>query len=543
MNNMKIKIFLIMFIYINSINIVFSQVHQDWTARYFTVNRAGGFRYVSTDNIGNIIAAGGIITNGNGDYFIMKYNALGVMQWNTSYNGTANNSDAVFGLAVDKLNNIYVTGWSIGAGTNFDYATVKYNSSGVQQWVARYNGPANGSDKANSVAVDSLGNVYVSGQSLTDNNNFGSDILTIKYNSEGILQWIRSYSGSKHLSADIGNSITIDKSNNIYITGSCVDSIDESKFCTIKYSSNGIQQWVAKYDGTVNRSDIGYYIKVDLLGNVYVSGVSFDAKYYFDFATVKYNSEGVEQWSRKYDGSAHFEDRVSGMEVDNIGNVYVIGHSTESGAGYDFTMIKYNTNGDNVWMTRYNNGANDIATGMTIDLIGNIYITGQSDGNGTGQDYATLKYDSSGNQKWIIRYSSTDDSDDISQAIAIDNSENIYVTGILGLDYFTIKYSQTITGVSPVFTNIPNKINLAQNYPNPFNPITNINFSLPNNKFVILKIYDILGSEVNRIINERKNAGTYSVQFNGNDLPSGIYFYSLLLDGKVADTKRMVLLK
>jgi hypothetical protein len=56
-------------------------------------------------------------------------------------------------------------------------------------------------------------------------------------------------------------------------------------------------------------------------------------------------------------------------------------------------------------------------------------------------------------------------------------------------------------------------------------------------------IYDILGSEVNRIINERKNAGTYSVQFNGNDLPSGIYFYSLLLDGKVADTKRMVLLK
>ena len=543
MNKHKIKIFLIVFLILSSINLVFSQVHQDWTARYYNINRAGGFRYIANDNEGNIIVAGGIIFNGNGDYFIMKYNALGVMQWNTSYNGTANNSDAVFGLAVDKLNNIYVTGWSIGAGTNFDYATVKYNSSGVQQWVARYNGPANGSDKANSIAVDSLGYVYVTGQSLSDLNNYGADIVTLKYYPDGVLEWENRFSGTKHLSGDWGSAITLDKYNNVYVTGSCVDSIDEQCIATIKYSPDGIEQWSAKYNGAVNGYEEGHYVKVDEIGNVYTTGFCEGSMQYEDFAVVKYDSKGIEQWSRKYDGSAHFRDIVRGMEIDNIGNVYVMGISTEAGEGYDYTTIKYNTNGNIIWISKYNNGSNDIPSAMTKDNSANIYITGSSNGTGTGQDYNTVKYDSSGILKWVMKYSSGGDSSDISQAIAIDNSENIYVTGILGLDYFTIKYSQTITGVSPVFTNIPNKINLAQNYPNPFNPVTNINYSLPNNKFVTLKVFDNLGNEVNRLINERKNAGTYSVQFNGNDLPSGIYFYSLFLDGKVTDTKRMVLLK
>ena len=82
-------------------------------------------------------------------------------------------------IALDSSNNVYVTGESAGQGTGNDFATVKYNSTGQEQWVVRYNGPANRDDQANAIAVDASGNVYVTGQSFDPNN--GDDYATIKY--------------------------------------------------------------------------------------------------------------------------------------------------------------------------------------------------------------------------------------------------------------------------------------------------------------------------------------------------------------------------
>jgi len=92
---------------------------------------------------------------------------------------------------------------------------------------------------------------------------------------------------------------------------------------------------------------------------------------------------------------------------------------------------------------------------------------------------------------------------------------------------------------------IPDKFYLSQNYPNPFNPSSNLGFGISNSGFVSLKVYDALGNEIAVIVNERKNAGYYNYQFStvNYQLPSGIYFYSLYVDGVPIDTKRMVLLK
>ena len=86
---------------------------------------------------------------------------------------------------------------------------------------------------------------------------------------------------------------------------------------------------------------------------------------------------------------------------------------------------------------------------------------------------------------------------------------------------------------------------LEQNYPNPFNPYTVIRYSLNENHFVTLKVFDVLGNEVAVLVNERKNAGSYNYQLStvNYQLPSGIYFYRLEVDGNVVDTKRMILLK
>ncbi len=83
---------------------------------------------------------------------------------------------------------------------------------------------------------------------------------------------------------------------------------------------------------------------------------------------------------------------------------------------------------------------------------------------------------------------------------------------------------------------------LSANYPNPFNPSTTINYSIPKQSYVILKVYDILGKEIANLVNEEKPAGTYELNWNAVNLPSGVYFYQLKA-GEFNQTKKMILMK
>ncbi len=89
---------------------------------------------------------------------------------------------------------------------------------------------------------------------------------------------------------------------------------------------------------------------------------------------------------------------------------------------------------------------------------------------------------------------------------------------------------------------LPDDYQLSQNYPNPFNPTTTISYSIPNESFVTIKVYDILGREVETLVNEEKNAGNYNVNFNAGNLSSGIYFYRMQA-GNFIQTKKLLLLK
>jgi hypothetical protein len=106
--------------------------------------------------------------------------------WVARYNPSVSSEDIAHSIAVDGSGNVYVTGGSYGTGTQYDYATIKYNAAGVQQWAARYDGPGNGLDEANFIVVDGSGNVYVTGRS--EGVGTQSDYATIKYNSAGVQQ-------------------------------------------------------------------------------------------------------------------------------------------------------------------------------------------------------------------------------------------------------------------------------------------------------------------------------------------------------------------
>ncbi len=99
------------------------------------------------------------------------------------------------------------------------------------------------------------------------------------------------------------------------------------------------------------------------------------------------------------------------------------------------------------------------------------------------------------------------------------------------------------TGIAtPVSSLIPSVYSLSQNYPNPFNPSTKINFSLPKQGYVSLKVYDVLGKEVMTLVNGQMTAGSYAVDFNASDLSSGVYFFRME-SGEFSDIKRMMLIK
>lgn len=252
-----------------------------------------------------------------------------------------------------------------------------------------------------------------------------------------------------------------------------------------------------------------------------------------------------------YDGPGPAGGSATDMGIDNQGNIIVTGYSNGIGTGtYDYVTIKYNTFGDSLWVKRYNGNQNnnDEAYSLALDNLNNTYVTGRSRSIGETWNYATVKYDENGNEKWVAIYNGPPgNGEDIANSVKIDRNYNVYVTGIsdrgsFNYDYVTIKYSQTV-GINPISNDIPIDFKLEQNYPNPFNPATRIRYDIPhNNTNAKIVIYDIIGREVVELVNEKHNKGTYEVTFDTNKFASGIYFYKLITD-EYTETRKMVLIK
>jgi hypothetical protein len=107
---------------------------------------------------------------------------------------------------------------------------------------------------------------------------------------------------------------------------------------------------------------------------------------------------------------------------------------------------------------------------------------------------------------------------------------------------FFVSEDPVTVGIDPVNAEIPDRFSLFQNYPNPFNPMTKLKFQMPDKGFVKLTVFDVLGKEIETLVNEELHAGIYEYEWNALTLPSGIYLYKLTAD-KFTETKKMVLIK
>jgi uncharacterized delta-60 repeat protein len=424
---------------------------EEWVARYNGPGNAADQAIALTnDSSGNVYVTGASEGFGTGeDYATIKYDTNGNELWTARYDGPVNVTDRAYALAVDSSANVYVTGQSTGLGTSGDYATIKYDTNGNQIWTARYDGPVNDDDAALALAVDSSGNVYVTGVSFGGIGT-GLDYATVKYDSSGNELWDARYNGGSGNYYDRPEAIAVDSSGNVYVTGQSTGLGTFGDYATIKYDTNGNQIWVARYNGLENGSDKAFALAVDSSGNVYVTGYSPGSGTDKDYATIKYDSSGNELWVKRYNGPGDGLDEARSLAVDSFGNVYVTGVSTGSGTYGDYATIKYETNGNELWVARYDGpefGGGDGAYSLAVDSSGNVYVTGISQGSGSQGDYDTIKYDSSGNQIWVMRYNGPGNDLDKAFALAVDSSGNVYVTGYspgsgTDNDYATIKYKK-----------------------------------------------------------------------------------------------------
>jgi hypothetical protein len=213
---------------------------------------------ISTDIGGNVYVTGhtsggldGNTNAGSSDLFVVKYDNGGIKQW-TQQLGTYS-SEFIHGIATDTSGNVYVTGHTNGgldgntnAGSS-DLFVVKYDSGGIKQWTQQLGTAYD--DYAQGIATDTSGNVYVTGYTwggLGGNTNVGSDdLFVVKYDSEGIKQWVQQFGSS---SPDHAYGISADTGGNVYVTGSTSGGLDgntnagSNDIFVVKYDSGGNKQ-------------------------------------------------------------------------------------------------------------------------------------------------------------------------------------------------------------------------------------------------------------------------------------------------------------
>jgi hypothetical protein len=347
--------------------------------------------------------------------------------WVRSYNGPGDGEDGANAMAMDKSGNVFVTGFSAGLGSGFDFYTAKYSGlDGSLLWERRYNGPSNLNDYARSLALDSHGDVIVTGSSQSGIRPSSSpeilDYLTLKYSSaDGALLWEKRYVLEESPSTGYASSVVVDTNNNVIVTGSsgtvkyagedgallwannenrgsqaAVDANNDVIKCA---STNGAVLWLRGAGGQC------VALAVDRGGNVIVAGGINPASYSNNFYTAKFaGTNGGLIWRQ-----ATVPGYAWALALDANDDVIVTGY-TNGYPAYNPTFLltaKYaGTNGALLWQRATNTSTSFIDAGnaVVVDGRGDVLI-GASVKNDINQDYYTAKYaGTNGALLWDKRY-------------------------------------------------------------------------------------------------------------------------------------------
>jgi uncharacterized delta-60 repeat protein len=379
------------------------------------------------------------------DFFTLKYSSRGELLWRARYNGTAGQADFAQCLTVCGDNGVVVAGHSSGRDSSLDATVVKYDGRGQLLWSDRYDGPAGRDDYIYASAEGQQGHIHVGGYSMGSGTE--QDYLLIKYTQDGRRMWTARYNPPRNRD-DILRAIALDPLGNVLVTG--VDRVRETSYdaATLKYSPDGRRVWLARYSGPGEAFDSGRALAVDFDGHVIMTGTgSFGGEALYDIVTVKYSKDGRVLWTARYNGVSSLMDKPCAVAVAESGRIFVAGVSQGAGTGADIVLLGYSPAGDFLWEMRYDGPAHgaDMPHDMILDQKGNIVLAGFSRVERRGRDAVVIKCRETGDMLWAVRYNGAGNLSDEAKSAAVDSKGDILVTGFSHggescVDAITLKY-------------------------------------------------------------------------------------------------------
>lgn len=475
-------------------------MHFEWVRNY--PNFQG--HSAAIDSSGNIYSVG----DSSSYLIVLKHNPNGILLWTKKLNYVKSNSPIL--VATDKNEGLYVSCSNIA----HNYVLTKIDSSGQMKWenILLYGGY----DEPYSIAVDKAGFIYLTGETF----NGITKCLTVKYTPQGDTLWTRI--NPDHVMS--GKYISLDDSGYVYVAGYyTAPGGTYLYFGTLKYDNNGNLKWFSKYRHYSNRGSFGLCVKPDNKGNCYVSGFINLGNWFSISGLVKYDYKGDSVWVRIFGDSLTETEGSTNINFDDSGNIYLSAIYT----------LKYDTTGFLHWY-RYN------ACYLTSFAHHNnrLYFAGTSLWQGP-DSLRIIERDDNGkliSQNYYPKSPSKLD---------LKFYNNSFYLIINSQDSLILMKFRTSPNSIVNNTTIISNYRLYQNYPNPFNSSTIIRFTLYKPGNINLKIYDINGKEILNIANGFKQAGEYKerLSLENLELSTGVYFYSLIVNNVLIETKKLIVIK
>lgn len=522
-----------------------------WSQGFGGASTALG-RVLAVDGTGNVIAAGyfndtvdfgggPLVSNGQDDAFVAKYDTDGNHQWSLSFGDVLDDSPR--GIATDAAGNVFITGYfegtvDLGGGPlvsagDRDIFVAKYDAAGNHAWSQSFGNFA--SDSGTDITTDSQGNVLFTGF-FRDTVNVGgtdlasagsSDILVAKFDTDGAHIWSERFGGG---GAEAGTDIATDTTN-VILAGSFNGpvSVGDSTFTPLgeidiffaKYDADGNHLWSQAF-GDIE-SDNALDLTTDAAGDIFLSGwfggtvsvggtplVSNGA---LDGFFAKYDPDGNHLWSRGF-GAAN-ADYAQWIETDASGNVFVTGSffmSADFGGGTinaagdnDAFVAMYDTDGNHTWSHAYGDADTDLGAAVAVDPAGDVLILGNFLGSiGFGGLVLT---DAGNGEMYLAKLGTT----------------------IVGVEQLPVPGAAT-------------RLAMGQSRPNPTRARSTIDVMIPSSGHVRLRVFDARGRLVTTLVDRHVERGRYSIAWDGrgayeSPLPSGVYVYRLESGGESVSQK------
>jgi hypothetical protein len=358
----------------------------DWFA---THEADGTATAAAVDGDGNVIVAGttGSVA-GTEDILVVKFDADGIEAWDTTFDGENGGTDIAAGLALSPLGHAYVVGSTTAAEGDADFVTIKFDRlSGAVSWAEPYDG-AGGTDVARAVAVDSVGNVLVTGES---GDGAARDCLTLKYDSTGSRLWAEPWDGGSGDRADGCTAVATGPENTVVLTAYS-HSATAIDLAVIRRLAGGGIDWATRYAAGEGETLDPVAVAVAETGEVAVAGtVAGDAV--LDWLTLRFLADGTFDWSRRYDGSAGGVDAPRDVAVDAVGKVFVTGYADEGGVGHAECRTRvYDADGDFWAGDAVGLSGIDVCHGLVLDGRGGAYVGGLLTTGTFGTDLLGVRY-------------------------------------------------------------------------------------------------------------------------------------------------------